>query len=237
MKQGIQKIKDVPLFQGLSAEALRTVQGCLIEKSYRKGEIIHSEGSGCGRVFIIESGSVKIYRLSSTGREQILETLGPGETCACNPGSLNWFCGSTAQALSASKIWFLSREDYVRMVHSNLRLAQTLNHLFAERLQDFGNLIEEVSLKDAKKRLVKFILDMASRKPPQGLAAAKPEREILFLPLTREEIAQRIGTSRETVARYLSQLRRSRLIELKPHQIIVLSRPGLQKLLHGVCSR
>lgn len=229
-KHLVTKLKEIPLFQGLGEEELRAIQTCLVEKNFQKGEIIFSEGMDCGRVFIVQSGSIKIYRLSSSGREQILETLGPGETCACNPGSVAWYCGSTAEALTGSKVWLLSREDYVRMVRTSLKLSQTLNQLFAHRLKNFSNLIEEVSLKDAKKRLIKFILDMASRKAPDP-AQKKPDHQILFLPFTREEIAQRIGTSRETVARYLSQLKKARLIDIKPHQIIVLSRVGLEKSL------
>ncbi len=229
-RHAITKLKEIPLFQGLAEEELRAIQICMIEKSFQKGEIIFSEGMDCGRIFIVQSGSIKIYRLSSSGREQILETLGPGETCACNPGSVAWYCGSTAEALTASRVWLLSREDYVRMVRTSLKLSQTLNQLFAHRLKNFSNLIEEVSLKDAKKRLVKFILDMASRKALDS-AAKRSDQQILFLPFTREEIAQRIGTSRETVARYLSQLKKARLIDIKPHQIIVLNRVGLEKSL------
>ncbi len=230
MKTNINKIKEVPLFQGLSSEELRLLQSCLVEKHFQKGDIIFSEGADCGRIFIIQSGSIKLYRLSSSGREQIFETLNAGETCACNPGSSTWFCGSTAEALTSTKVWLLSREDYMRMVQTNLGLSNKLNQLFANRIRQFGNLIEDVSLKDAKKRLVKFILDMGSLKSG-SLGARKAEKEILFLPFTREEIAQRIGTSRETVARYLSQLKKAKLIDMKPHQIIVLDRSGLEKAL------
>lgn len=217
------ELKDAPLFQGLTAHELTSIATCLREKSFEKGEIIFSEGAMCERIFVVRKGRVKVYRMASSGREQILETLGPGDTCACNPGSLTWSCLATAEAMNSTEVWFLSRDDYVKMVQNNSKLAHTLNRLFAERLRCFGSLIEEVSLKDVKKRLVKFLLDMLAEKKGKG--------DALFIPFTREEIAQRLGTARETVARHLHNLKRKKLIEIKPYQIVICNKEGLERLL------
>jgi CRP-like cAMP-binding protein len=175
----------------------------------------------------VRSGRVKLYRTSSSGREQTLETLEAGETCACNPGSPNWNCSSTAEAAAPTTVWFLSRNDYMRLLRENPRMSKALNHLFAERLRNFSCLIEEVSLKDVKQRLVKFLLDMLQEGNSQTSGAKD-----LFLPFTREEIAQRIGSARETVARYLTQLKESGLIDIKPKHIMILDQKRLEALLH-----
>ena len=185
-----------------------------------------SEGAPCERIFIVQSGRIKLYRMTSSGREQILETLGPGDTCACNPGSVEWFCNATAEAVMPSKVLFLFRDQYVRLVQTNSRMSLALNRIFADKLRCFGALIEEVSLKDTKKRIVKFLLDMLAQK---GASAGK--KETLEIPFTREELAQRIGAARETAARHLHQLKRAKLIDIKPHQITILNREGLEKLL------
>ncbi len=219
-------IKDVPLFQSLSPSELDFIQTCLRKKAYEKGETLFSEDEMCQRVFIVQEGRVKLYRIASTGREQILETLNPGDTCACNPGSSAWSCSSTAEAVTPCTVWYLSRDAYVSMVQKNPAFAQTLNRLFAERLRCFSSLIEEVSLKDVKKRLIKFLLDMKDSKP------TKPQSDkTLSAPFTREEIAQRLGATRETVARHLSELKQEELIDIKPKQVIIKNRTGLEKLL------
>src|SRR3989338_7197549 len=128
-------IEDIPFFQGLSEGELEAVKQCLREKSFEKGESLFLEGNACERVFFVKAGRVKLSRTSSSGREQILETLGPGDTCACNPGSTAWHCASTAVALTPCSAWFLSRENYVRLVQTNAKLSQALNRLFAERLR------------------------------------------------------------------------------------------------------
>jgi CRP/FNR family transcriptional regulator len=218
--------KGIPFFQGLSENEVSTIKQAMREKSFEKGDLLFHEGNMCERVFFVHSGRVKIYRTASSGREQILEMLGPGDTCACNPGSFAWFCSATAEAMTACKVLFLSRDDYVRMVQNNHKLARTLNRLFADRLRCFTTLIEEVSLKDVKKRLVKFLLDM---RPPKN--SPGPKKDVLTVNFTREEMAQRIGTSRETAARHLSQLKRAKLIDIFPKSIVILNEKGLQDLL------
>ena len=103
---------------------------------------------------------------------------------------------------------------------------QSLSALFAKRLQCFSNIIEEVTLKDSKKRLVKFLLDMLAHKK-----SVSQKGNTLFIQSTREEIAQRLGTARETIARHISDLRRKKLIDIKPYQIIILNKEGLEALL------
>lgn len=217
-------IEKVPLFKSLSRSDLDAIRPCLKEKAYEKGENLFSEGQCCERVFIVQSGRIKLYRTASSGREQILEMLNPGDTCACNPGSSQWQCLSSAEAVVPSKVWFLSRNDYVRIVQTSEKISHSLNQLFAERLQVFSSLIEEVSLKDVKKRLIKFLLDM-------GRENAGKEKKTLYIPFTREEIAQRIGTARETVTRHLQDLKRRGLIEIRPYQIVLSDPSGLQRLI------
>jgi len=218
-------LDEISLFKGLSQGELEAIKSCLREKTFQKGDSLFMEGECCERVFIVRSGRVKLYRTASSGREQTLETLETGDTCACNPGSLKWNCQSSAQALTPCTVWFLSRNDYVHMVQTNSKLSHALNQLFAERLAKYSSLIEEISLKDVKKRLIKFLLDMLHENQ------SKASGETFLLPFTREEIAQRLGTVRETVARYLTQLENDHLIQIKPRQIVIKDKKGLEKLL------
>jgi len=219
-------LKDIGFFQGLSPAELSAVKTCLHEKSFEKGESLFYEGDACERVFFVQSGKVKIFRTASSGREQILEVLDLGDTCACNPGVETWSCMSSAIAMTDCRVWFFSRRDYTRLVKTNSQITQTLNRLFAKRLCHFSSLIEEVSLNGVKKRLVKFILDMQNDQ-----ASHNGSKGTITIDFTREEIAQRIGSARETVARYLHQLKRSKLIEINPHDIIILNKDGLEKML------
>lgn len=167
-----------------------------------------------------------MYRSSPAGTAQIVEILGPGETCTCNPGAYNWTCALTAQALTPCAVWLLAREDYVRLIQINPKLSRFLNRLFAERLQRSSSTIAELSSEDSGKRLARLLLDLLAKSGGKDSA-----KGVISVPLTREELAQMIGTSRETVVRQLYELRRQRLIDVQSRKIVILDRQGLKKLL------
>jgi len=219
-------LKKIPLFHDLSPGELKLVKGFLKERAYDKGEILFHKGNKCERVFIVQSGRVKVFRMAASGREQILETLGPGDTCACNPGDATWHCSSSAQVLVSSRVLFFSRIQYVQLVQGNSKLAHTLNRIFADRICQLNALIEEVSLDNPRQRLIKFMIDMLNSQEGR----CEDDRCLCF-PFTHEEIAQRIGLVRETVTRHLSRLKRLKLIDIKSHQIIILDKEGLEKIL------
>lgn len=216
-------IQDVPFFKGLSEAELAAVRGCLRERSFAKGEALFLEGAACERVFFVRSGRVKLYRLGPSGREQILQTLEPGDTCACNPGEAGWTCASTAEAASDASVWFLSRTDYLELLRTNTRLSRSLTRLFAERIQCLSSLVEEVALKDSGKRLAKFLLDM--------LEAGGGRDGSLEIAFTREELASRLGMARETVARQLYRLKDRKLIDILPHRIVIRDREKLRRTI------
>ena len=220
------RLNNIALFRDFPTEERNAIGKCLREETFKKGEILFWEGTVCERILIVQSGRVKIFRLSSSGREQILEVLGPSDTCACNPGQACWSCSSSAQALTDCVVWTLSRFNYVQMIKSNSRLAHTLNRIFAERLCRFSSLIETVSMDDPRKRLIKFILELANHQECQC-----SEENCICLTMTQDEIAQQVGVTRVTVARHLQQLKNFKFISSQDRQITILDKEGLKKAL------
>lgn len=217
-------LNEVPLFRDFSPEELEQIKPLLREKSFEKGEVLNHEGQICERIFIVQEGKLKLCRISSSGREQTLEVLQRCETCACNPGSPGWKCPMTVQAVTPTKIWYLPRQDYARLVEQNMKFSHSLTQLFANRLIRYSTLIEQVSLDDVRKRLVKFLLDMLKKK--RGGKSG-----VLFIPFTRQDLAERLGAARETVARQISELRRKKLIDVKPYQIIIRDQEALENIV------
>ena len=85
----------------------------------------------------------------------------------------------------------------------------------------------EVSLKDSKKRLIKYLPDLLEERKK-----STANQNTLYITSTREEISQRLGTARETIARHISDLKRKKLIDVKPYQIVIRDKEGLEKLLY-----
>lgn len=222
----IDDLHQTPLLKSLSESEMTAIRNCFSRKAFQKGDMLLFEGDTCEFIFIVQSGRVKLYRTSAAGREQIVEVIGPGGTPACNPGNAEWNCSFNAQALTPGEVWYLRRDDYVELIHSNTKVSQSLNEIFAKRLCHFGSLLEQVGLMNVRKRLAKFLLDMhADRVQKKG------EVGVVFLPFTREEIAKRLGTARETIARQLSQLKRDGLIEIDEQRIELRNLKAMEKLV------
>lgn len=219
-------LSRVPLFRGLNIAQLNTIQKSIREKYFQKDEILFLDGKPCEQIVIIRSGRVKVFRAVPTGREQILEVLNPGDTCACNLGVATWCCSSTSQALTDCSVWLLPREKYRQMININSQLAYSLNDIFANRLLKFGSLIEKVSLDDPKRRLVKFILDLSVL--DANTTKRDTSAQVIY---THDEIAQHLGLVRETVSRHLQQLKRAKLIDCRARRIIILDQQGLKDML------
>jgi CRP/FNR family transcriptional regulator len=220
------EFNDIALFKNLSLKELRYLQKCLKERILKKGEILFEQSQPCENIIIVKSGRVKIFRLSSGGQEQILEVLLPGDTCACNPGRVEWACSSWAEALSDCTVWTLGRRHYVDMVKNNPKLAHALSDIFAKRLCKFCALIEQVSLETPQRRLVKFLLDMLDSPECRG------QKELcLSFPFTHEEIAQRLGLVRETVSRQLMHLKKLKLIQIDRDKITICDQKALENIL------
>lgn len=223
----VASLKKLSLFSGLDESELSRVSERVLEKKVPRGQLVFQESERCERIFWVISGKVKVYRSSNGQREQILELLGPGDSCACHPGAANWCCGASAEAVRDSVVLTLPRTDYARLVQTNGKLTMALSQIFAERLRQFSALVDDVSLKDVRRRLARLLLTLAEEKGipiPRGL--------LIPTDFTREDMAARIGTTRETVVRYLYELKKNRVIDLKSRRFIVLTdKAALEKLL------
>lgn len=219
-------LREVPFLSGLTVKELGHISTFLREKSFAKGEILHLAGGECEHITIVRSGRIKVFRSTPSGREQIIEVLEPGDTCACNPGFPTWQCCSSAQALTDCRVWFLHRTHYARLVESNLNISRILNQVFAKKICQLCSFIEDISLNNSKKKLVKFLIDMHEQ-----LNSNEKKSNIFILPFSREEIAHRIGTTRETVTRHLSQLKRQKVIDVRSKHISIRDIGSLRNFL------
>ncbi len=219
-------LEEIPFFRELSDKDLSSIKERLTEKTFAKRNLLFLEGNACEGAFFVKSGWIKMYRTSPSGTVRSLEILGPGETCICNPGARNWTCALTGQALTPCTVWFLAKKDYVTLIETNLKLSHLLNRRFAERLQQASSLIAELSSEDSRKRLAHLLLELLAKSGRKNCA-----KGVISIPLTREELAEMIGTSRETVVRQLYELRRQKLIDIQSRKIVILDRQGLKKLL------
>ncbi len=216
-KKNLRLLKRVPFFAQLEEEELQPILAHLQELQIGKNQTIFREGSPGEFLFMIRTGNVKIYKLSKEGKEQILGVFGPGDFFAELPLLDGGKYPASAEALTAGTLVRLSRENFLKILAAHPSVVTRILETVGARLRYFTNMVADLTLKDAARRLAGFLYEKAKRHTLPG------QKVVGFpLELTHQEIASLIGTARETVSRTLQQFQREEIIRIRDRHVTVL---------------
>ncbi|CUH97569.1 hypothetical protein P22_3700 [Propionispora sp. 2/2-37] len=221
------ELKKVPLFADLSDEQLSQVKKCSTERFYRKGMIIFMEGQPGEGFHYLQSGKVKIAKISDDGREHIIHVLGPGDIFAGVVLFNQAPYPATAVALEDCRVGMIKNTDLERLALQNNALALHLIKAINQRLLYAQQKIADLALSDVATRTIEVLLRLGREK---GRRSKDGSLEV-ELALSRQDLASLVGTTRETVTRTLSSLKKSKLIDFDGHKIVILSEDKLAELL------
>lgn len=189
----------------------------LPKRSFKKGEFIYFNDDTADKVFFIHTGAVKVAGYSPTGEELIKAILHPGEIF----GELAVFGEEKrqdfAQAIEDTEVCMQTREMVVSLMRDVNSFGRFLNSLVGRRVIYTQKRMESLLFKDARTRVVEYILEQAEKNGKTLLDGAITIRNYL----THQEIANYTGTSRQTVTTVLNELRDSRVIDFDRKKIIV----------------
>lgn len=219
------QLEKVPLFDGLDREQILAIKDRSIIRKYRAGEIIIEENEPCIGLFIILSGSAKIFKMSCDGREQVLYFIGTGETFGEVPIFDDGFNPITLLAMEDSYAMIIEKEDFKRIIASYPQLAQHTFINLSNRVRKLFSLVEDLSFNDVGKRLARMIFEVATEKGVEKTGGITFE-----LNMTHQEIAAVIGTVREMVSRTFKKFEREKIIKVNGHEIVLLDRERLREL-------
>jgi CRP/FNR family transcriptional regulator, dissimilatory nitrate respiration regulator len=220
----INKIANIPLFDGLPAEQHKILFDIAKKKTFKRGQIIFSEGDEGIGFYIILSGKVKIFKLSAEGKEQILHIMETQEPF----GEAAVFAGenypASAQALVETKVFLFPRQSFVGLISKNPSLALNMLAFLSLRLRKLASLVEDLSLKAVPGRLAAYLLYLSDR---------DAKADILELDISKNQLASLIGTIPETLSRILKRMDKDKLIKTSSRRIQILDRQGLIELAYG----
>jgi CRP/FNR family transcriptional regulator, dissimilatory nitrate respiration regulator len=221
----IQIIAAVPLFQGLQREHYEDLAMIVKEQSFNRGEVIFSEGDDATGFYVLISGRVKVFKLSSDGKEQILHLLRSGEPFGEVPVFVGARFPAHAEALEESRLLFFPRAAFVDLIKRNPSLAMNMLAVLSQRLRKFAGLVEDLSLREVPGRLAAYLLYLSKR---------KVGAEDLPLDVSKAQLASLLGTIPETLSRILTRMAKEGLIKSDgSRQIRLLDREGLEELACG----
>ncbi len=224
----VETLRRVPFFAVLHEDKLKTLAAHCVVRRIPKDEILVGEGEPCEGLFIIQSGTIKIFKMAENGREQVLVIERAGSTV----GELSVFDGGTfpASALAAedSTLLFLPKREFLELCQRNSEVAFAVIRSLAWRFRYLTSLVEELSLKEVSHRLARFLRDRALN------MGVRTRRGIEFpLEETNQEIGAEIGTVRDLVSRNLRRFVDRGIIRLERRKVIVLDIAELEAQVSG----
>lgn len=222
-------LKASPLFAALSDSEMEALLARTISRSYSAGELLFSEGEPCAGLYLIVSGRVRIFKVSASGREQVLAIEGPGGSIAELPVFDGEPYPASAAAVQASELLFVSRDDFRTMCLEHPEIALKVLQVVGARLRRLVGIIEELSFTTVRHRLISRILRQAraeGRPVDRGVA--------ISLGATHQELASQIGTVRELVSRNMARLQAQGFIEVDGRELTIVDIAGLEADLNSI---
>lgn len=209
----IDVLKNNDLFRDLGQEVLDKIAQLTTKKTVLKNTLIIGEGDPSNSLYLILSGSVKVALSSEDGKEMIITTLQMGE----HFGELSLLDeaprSTDITALEKSTLLIIHRADFFRLMEKNPMIAANVIKYLCQRVRLITQIAQSLALMDVYGRLVKLVYSMAE-------AGENGKMEVL-LPMTRKEIASRIGSSREMVSRIMAGLEEGGYLTITKKKITI----------------
>ena len=212
-------LKAVPYFQALDENVLAQVAREVVARRYGAGELIFLEDEPDAGLHLVVEGLCKVYRLSEGGREHVLATLGPGDSCNEVPVVDGGPNPANFAAVEDSTVWVISEEALTRLRRQYPILNEMIIKNLAMRCRQLVQRVYNLSFLSVTGRLAAFLLQQSD-----------DQSELSRRQWTQDEIAAHLGTVREMVGRALRELQQAELIAIDRHRIEILDREGLAEL-------
>lgn len=217
-------MSETPLFGGLTRQQLEKIEQITVEKAYDRGQPIFWEGDEGTGFFIVISGSVKIYKVSPEGKEQILHIYGPGQPVGEVPVFTGDHFPANAQAVVKSRLLFFPRQDFVDLITAQPSLALNMLAVLSRRLRQFTVQVENLSLKEVPARLADYLIYLSKEQAADFL---------IRLPVSKGHLASLLGTIPETLSRIFNKMSAQGLIQVSGSDVRILNRSALEALAIG----
>jgi len=219
-REAREALRAIPLLSALEGEDLASLLDRCVRQRVRAGEEIFSPEDPARAFFVILSGQIKVFHLSSRGDEQILHLYGPGQTFG---EAAMWARGrfpAFAAALKDTVLLRIDRDTLLETIRDRPEMALAMLAGLSLKLREFSRLIEQLALKEVPSRLAQVLLQLSDEAGSASFTLGHSKREL----------AAQIGTIAETLSRALRRLSRQGLIRVEAARITILDREGLEDL-------
>jgi CRP/FNR family cyclic AMP-dependent transcriptional regulator len=220
------KMRAEHIFCDLPANALHSFEAIKYATAYPKGAVLFVEGQAPRGIFVLCKGRVKLSICSTDGKTLILKIAEPGEVLGLSATVSGKTYELTAETIDPCQVNFVKREDFLRFLKEHadacFRVAEQLSEKYNTACREIRSLGLSHS---AAEKLAKLLLEWSSRS-----GESNKQEPRLRLSLTHEEIAQMIGTSRETVTRLFAELKKRQIVHARGATLVIRNKVALRAL-------
>ena len=213
-REALETLRNIGLFSSVEDADLASIASLLIERRFPKHKTIVEEGLPGDYMYIIREGRVSVSKLSDDGREKILEFLEAGDFFGEMSLLDNAPRSASVRALGEVRVLALSRSDFLNVLRRSPDLAMAVIQELTRRLRQIDEQASSLSFQRVKERTQGLLRRLAKEDCPRPGRRATPV-------LTHQQIADMIGTSRETVTRALKGLRETGWLEKEGRRYLV----------------
>lgn len=192
---------------------------------YKKGQIIFNEGNHANGLYCIHQGKIKVYKLGSEGKEQIVRLAKNGEVLGYRALISNELYSATAEVLEPSMVCFIPKSAIFSVLDNDHELSLRMMKMLCRDLKNAEERLTNIAQKPVRERVAEVLLLLLQT------FGIKDDKTI-NVSLTREDLASIVGTATESVIRLLSEFKKNKLIDLQGKKIKILDQMGLVRLGH-----
>jgi CRP/FNR family transcriptional regulator, polysaccharide utilization system transcription regulator len=211
------------IFQHLTPEEFKLLNFIKDFRQYRRGEVLYKEGNRISGFYCINSGIIKVFKTGYDGKEQIIRFAKTGDIIAYRSVLSNEVACTSAKVIEDCDVCFIPSEILISFVKTNSSFTFELLKLACHELGEANSFITDIAQKNVRERLAEILILLLNE---FGLN----EQGILKISLTREELANIVGTATESVIRLLSEFKNDKLVELNGRSIKIVNPRGLEKI-------
>lgn len=209
-------LRHIPLFSELSEEELQKVKAITTKRTYKKKEYVFMEGDKREAVFFIQSGAIKTFKVDQEGNEQIMNLLREGEMFP----HIGFFDESpypaTAEVIQEAELFVIRMDDFEALMLNQPQIAVKVMKIMGQKISALAQRIQALISQDVRHRVIFSLIRLALESGKQTEKGVH-----IDMPITNQDFANIVGSSRETVNRIFNQLKKENLIEFGKNGILI----------------
>ena len=220
-------LRSCKMFTELSPTEMKEVRTLTSVRTLRKGEILFHQEQPSHGFFVVASGVVKVFRVASDGREQIMHFVDAGDSFA-EAAVFSATYPASAEAMADCVLLCVDKKGFKQLIARNSQLSFKIIGALEKWLRRMRERVSELSVSELPARFACYVLSL-----PVSAATTSGRNGVFSMTISKTALAQMLGTTKETLSRILRKFRDKRVVDYTGRRLVILNRQRLEKVARG----